>query len=148
MHRCRRIYVVCWIDSKPVFLLSTAINPVDPTSTIGRWIGRERVDFPTSPVLLQYQSNMRGMDLVDQKREYYSIQLQSHKWWHRLMLFVVESYLDNSHILHEADNWVVGLVVLTCQCFRYVLAQTLVGPFVRAQNIHGGVRNVAPRGLH
>jgi hypothetical protein len=38
------------------------------------------VEFPTSPILLQYQSNMRGIDVVDQYRQYYTAIFQSHKW--------------------------------------------------------------------
>jgi hypothetical protein len=35
MHRSRKLCAVCWIDSKPVFLLSTATNPVDPIAFAG-----------------------------------------------------------------------------------------------------------------
>jgi hypothetical protein len=79
MHRNRRISAVVWIDSKPVWLLSTALDPIDPTCVAPRWVKRERLDFPTSPILLQYQSNMRGIDVVDQYRHYYTAALQSHK---------------------------------------------------------------------
>lgn len=56
MHRSRKIAAVCWIDSKPVWLLSTATDPCDPNSIAARWIpGRtDRVEVPTSPILLEY----------------------------------------------------------------------------------------------
>jgi hypothetical protein len=65
MHRSREIYAIMWMDSKPVWLLSTAVDPVDPTCVAPRWVKRDRVDFPTSPILLQYQRHMRGIDVVD-----------------------------------------------------------------------------------
>lgn len=112
MHRSRQIYAVCWVDSKPVWLLSTATNPVDTNAVASRWVRGnfgERVDFPTSLVLLEYQQNMRGVDVVDQQRVEYSVQLQSHKWWHRLLLFVLDSSLQNANVLYREDVQRVGL---------------------------------------
>jgi hypothetical protein len=68
MHQDRNMCAIVWFDSKPVWLLSCACNPLDPTVAVGQWVGRRRVQFPTSPILLQYQSNMHGVDLVDQQR--------------------------------------------------------------------------------
>lgn len=62
MHRDRNMCTLMWMGSKPVFLLITACNPIDPNATAGRWVGKNRVEFPTSPVLLQYQTFMRGVD--------------------------------------------------------------------------------------
>ena len=53
------------MDSKPVFLLITACNPIDPNATVGRWVRKNRIEFPTSPILLQYQMFIQGVDLVD-----------------------------------------------------------------------------------
>jgi hypothetical protein len=52
MHRSRKIVAVVWMDSKPIWLLSTALNPLDPNCVVPRWVRRERVNFPTSPILL------------------------------------------------------------------------------------------------
>jgi hypothetical protein len=62
MHHSHKICVVVWMDLKTVWLLSIALK-------------RNRVDFPTSPILLQYQSNMRGVDVVDQYQHYYTAAL-------------------------------------------------------------------------
>lgn len=66
MHRSRNIVTICWMDVKLVFMLSMACDPIGGDSYVGRWVGREQVDFPTSPILLQYQG-VRGVNL-DQKR--------------------------------------------------------------------------------
>jgi hypothetical protein len=146
MHRSRKICAICWIDSKLVFLLSTACNPIDPNTVAGRWIGSTRVDFPTSPILLQYQQNMRGVDLVDQKCGNYTIQLWSHKWWHRPMLFVVDSSILNAYVIYVEDMRELGLPTLSRQLFHFNLGAALVEPYVTAAR--GSVRNLAPRGLH
>lgn len=59
MHRSWRIVIVCWVDSKLVFLLLTATNPYDPdcaTTRCSWWVPgrRDKVDFSTSPILLKY----------------------------------------------------------------------------------------------
>ena len=41
MHRSQKIVVVVWMDSKPVWLLSTMMNPVDPTTMAPREVLRE-----------------------------------------------------------------------------------------------------------
>lgn len=68
MHRSRHIVAICWMDAKPVFVLSTTCKPIGEAFA-ERWVGRERVQFPTSPILLQYQDGMHGVDLVDQQRQ-------------------------------------------------------------------------------
>lgn len=43
MHRSCHITAICWMDAKPVFLRSTACDPIGEDSYAGRWMGRERV---------------------------------------------------------------------------------------------------------
>jgi hypothetical protein len=78
---------------------------------VHRWVHRERLDFPTSPVLLEYQANMRGVDVVDQYRHYYTAALQSHKWWHRVLTLVLDSLLLNSFITYRVDAEDVGIPI-------------------------------------
>lgn len=148
MHRSRRIAAICWMDAKPVFLLSTACDPIGEDSYAGRWVGRERIEFPTSPILLQYQAGMRGVDLVDQQRQEYSTQLHSHKWWHRIFMFVLDSQLLNSYILYACDHRALGLPLLSRSLWHYTLAEYLIRPRMRAGHIRGPIRNLAAGGLH
>lgn len=148
MHRDRHVAAICWIDSKPVFLISTACNPIDPAAFVGRWVGRERVDFPTSPILLEYQSNMRGVDVVDQQRQEYTMQLQSHKWWHRLLLFITDSSILNSYILYVEDLMAVGLPYDSRVVYQYRLAMVLVRERLDPNRLRGRHGNLAPNGFH
>jgi hypothetical protein len=115
MHRSRKICALVWIDSKPVWLLSTSLNPIDPTCVAPRWVKRDRVDFPTSPILLEYQQNMRGVDVVDQQRGYYTVALESRKWWHWGLTFMLDGSLQNAFIIYKEDSERVGLQVYARQ---------------------------------
>jgi hypothetical protein len=148
MHRSQKIVAVVWIDSKPVWLLSTATNPTSPGIVAQRWIRRDRVDFPTSPILLQYQANMRGVDVVDQYRHYYTAMLNSHKWWHKCLTFVMDSSLLNCFIIYREDATELGLGVWTRQLFHLTLAKALVAPLVRVNVPRGRAANLGRRGFH
>ena len=45
---------------------------------------------------------MRRVDLIDQTWNDYTAQLWSHKWWHKVLLFVTDSSLDNAYVLYKA----------------------------------------------
>lgn len=108
MHRSPRITTICWMDAKPIFLLSTACDPIGEDMYVGRWVGRERVDFPTSSIVLQYQAGMRGVDIMDQQQQEYSTQLHFHKWWYHIFMFVLDSKILNSYILYVHDRHALG----------------------------------------
>jgi hypothetical protein len=134
---CMNTCALIWMDSKPVFLLTTAYNPIDPNATAGRWVGRNRVEFPTSPVLLQYQMFMWDVDIVDQQRQEYSVLLQSHKWWHKVFLFILDSWILNCYILYAEDTWAVGLAERTRQLFHYNLGMSCITPLLQPSRIAG-----------
>jgi hypothetical protein len=52
---------------------------------------------------------MRGVDVVDQQRGYYTVALESNKWWHRGLTFVVDGSLQNAYIIYKEDIERVGL---------------------------------------
>lgn len=148
MHRSRKIVAITWIDSKPVWLLSTAVNPIDPAYVAPQWVCRKQVDFPMSPIFLQYQSNMRGVNVVDQYRHYYTMALQSQKSWHRCFTFVIDSSILNALILYWEDATNRGLALYLQHFWHYILAQKLVAPFVHMNIPRGPFRNLGRRGFH
>lgn len=148
MHRDRDLCAICWIDSKAVFLLTSACNPIDENAYAGRWVQRKREEFPTSPILLQYQRSMRGVDLVDQQRQEYSVQLHSHKWWHRLFLFILDSSLLNSYVLYAEDQRAIGMPSHSRALWHYELAMSLVQPVLQPNRVRGRHENLAPPGFH
>jgi hypothetical protein len=76
---------IMWKDKRPVLLISTHTRPIqapyeNPVVTVPRRQGATRVNIQTSPVLLEYTTDMRGVDVADQLRASYSAQVRSHKW--------------------------------------------------------------------
>ena len=68
--------------------------------TVPRRQGAVRHNVPTSPVLLEYTRYMRGVDVADQLRASYSSQTRSHKWWHRVFWFLMDTSIVNAYILY------------------------------------------------
>ena len=101
MHMSWRMATCVWFDSCPVHFLSTSSDPFAPGCTTKRWVSGERNDYPTSPIQKEYQEMMRGVDVVDQCRVEYTTQIMSHKWWHRLFFFVLDSSLGNAYVLYK-----------------------------------------------
>ena len=102
MHMSRQMSACVWFDGCPVYLLSTSCNPMGRDCTCRRWVGRIQSLYPTSPMLLEYQEMMWGVDIVDQCRVEYTAQIMSHKWWHRLLFFILDTSLGNAYVLYKA----------------------------------------------
>ena len=103
IHRDRQMGASTWFDSKPVTFLSTSSNPIAGVDvTCRRWRGGEsREEVRTTPQQVEYQKNMRGVDVVDQMRWDYTVQFHSRKWWHKVFMFVLDSSLQNMWTLWQ-----------------------------------------------
>ena len=106
MHADHGMASVIWKDKKAVLLLSTHAMPVDlpgdSTSTVPRQTRAVRNLIPTSPIHLEYTTYMRGVDVADQLRASYSCQTRSHKWWHRIFWFLLDTTVVNMYIYYLA----------------------------------------------
>lgn len=103
MHNSRKICAVTWMDKKPVTLVSTHARPIAKEGekiTVPRRVKGERIEIPTSPVHYEYTTYMRGVDVADQLRGEYTCQIRSHKWWHRIFFFLLDTTVVNAYILH------------------------------------------------
>lgn len=104
MHVSRTISCVMWKDKKPVLLISTHSNPIqapcERVVTVPRRNGVVREQVQTSPVLLEYTTHMRGVDVADQLRASYSCQVRSHKWWHRIFFFLLDVSVVNMYVIY------------------------------------------------
>lgn len=69
---------------------------------------------------------MRGINVVDQQRGEYSVQLQSYKWWHRLLMFVQDSSSLNTYIMYAEDARRVGMLLHPQIFWHYKLPMALV----------------------
>jgi hypothetical protein len=68
---------------------------------VWRKFGGRHKKVRTGPMHLKYTRNMRGMDTADQIRGVYSYLTRSHKWWHRLFFYMLDSTVGNMWIIHS-----------------------------------------------
>lgn len=112
-----------------------------------RWVEKKQRNIPTSPALLEYQKNMRGIDLVDQCREEYTAQLHSKKWWHKILLFGLDSSIGNSYILYQEHCLANEVRPMSRLMYHYRVAMYLTTPGMRLGRTAGSF-NVQPNGFH
>jgi hypothetical protein len=136
-----------WFDNNPVCLLSSSVNPVGPNSRALRYIGRRRYAFYISPIQVEYQEMMRGVDVVDQTRRSYSIQLKSRKWWHKILMFIVDSSLGNAYILYCTHCSSHGIKSMSRAEFHYHIAGVLTDPMIKV-GCTCGLFNIQNKGIH
>jgi hypothetical protein len=104
MHDDCKMSSVMWKDKKPVLLISTHARPVAfpcEIVEVPRRVGAVRKKIKTSPMHLQYTTHMRGVDVADHVRTNYFSTGRSHKWWHRLWDFLVDTSISNMWIIHK-----------------------------------------------
>jgi hypothetical protein len=93
-----------WKDKCPVLLISTHANPIGfpcvPRDEVPRWNGPVREKIPTSPILIEYRTFTRGVDVADQLRASYSSQSRSHKWWHWIFFALLDITEVNAYVMY------------------------------------------------
>jgi hypothetical protein len=93
-----------WKDKCPVLLILThALRigfPCVPWNEVPHRNGAVRENIPTSPILLEYTTIMKGIDVADQLQASYSSLTRSHKWWHRVFFAMLDIVEVNSYIMY------------------------------------------------
>lgn len=130
MHSSGLMAATTWFDSKPVSFLRTSADPVGPGIAL-RWSQGVREEVETTPQQVEYQTHMRGVDLIDQMRRDYTVQYHSRKWWHKLMFFVVDSSLMNAWVLFRSDMQARGQRIGSRLKFYFTVAKELVTSYMR-----------------
>lgn len=128
MHKDRKMAATVWFDSKPVVFLSTSANPLGPGAYANRWLQGDRRQLRTTPQQVEYQTNMRGVDVVDQMRRDYTVQFHSRKWWHKVFMFTVDSSLQNGWVLFCHDRTTRHDKLISRRRFLYNIALALIEP--------------------
>jgi hypothetical protein len=104
MHDSRGLSCIMWKDKCPILLISTHALPISfpcvPWDEVPHRNGAMRDNIPTSPILLEYTTFMRGIDVADQLRASYSSLTLSHKWWHRVFFAMLDIAEVNSYIMY------------------------------------------------
>ena len=90
-----------WMDRKLVFLLSNFHDPCS-TDIIQRKEkdgGKTNVQCPIS--IIDYNKYMGGVDRADQRKESYSLDRKSKKFWLRIFFYVMNVALSNAFIIFK-----------------------------------------------
>lgn len=92
-----------WLDKKQIIMLST--NAKNEFCTVNRRKGAEKLAV-TSPICFSnYNKNMGGVDLADQRRKYYTMSRKSSKWWKYLFSFLFDTVINNAFIIYLIANY-------------------------------------------
>jgi hypothetical protein len=99
------VTTVVWQDKRVVFLLSTNSNArTDGSVTRKTGKGNEEIEIACPQAVINYTKHMGGVDVSDQKREYYGVGRSSKKWWKFILHFVLNVCLVNCFILYDLTN--------------------------------------------
>jgi hypothetical protein len=88
--QCEDVTAVLWKDKRVVLLLSTNSDPrTDGTVTRKTGTGNEEIEIACPQAVINYTKHMEGVDVSDQKREYYGVGQSSKRWWKFTLHFVL-----------------------------------------------------------
>jgi hypothetical protein len=113
-------------------LLSTHAEPIPPNGIrqfVWRKIRGKKKKVRTGPMHLQYTCNMRGVDTADKLRGIYSTLTRSHKWWHRIYFFMLDTTISNMWIVHSDISFRFLQDPMTHLNFQLQLARDLAKPW-------------------
>ncbi|KAF7692246.1 PiggyBac transposable element-derived protein 4 [Cucumispora dikerogammari] len=102
-----QINLILLQDKKFVIILST-VNYVAPEEYVntGKKLSVGGVSYEVLEkntkvkFIVDYNSNMGGVDLLDQKISYYDCNRKSNRWTFKLSLFILNMFACNSHVIY------------------------------------------------
>jgi hypothetical protein len=104
--------LLSWFDKRAVLMLSNAYLPVG-NDEITHWYnakageigatpsGKIQRTIPIPPIIVNYRRYLGGVDLLDQYRSYYKLELRSLKYWHPMFFFILETAIINAWVLYR-----------------------------------------------
>jgi hypothetical protein len=133
MHESHSMSSIMWKDKRLVLILSTHARPIQfpcefPILIVPCRNGPIREEVQTSLVHFEYTKHMCGVDVADQLRASYSCQNCSHKWWHRVFLFLIDMTIVNMCIMYldECKNGEHPRTPMTHLQFQTTLCEHLL----------------------
>ena len=124
------VVTVCGKDKKLVSFISTQCQ-LRGDDAVPRKQKDGTIQVPTVPVVQLYNKYMGGVDLSDQKRQYYECSRRAKKLWRYLLWFAVDVCVVNARILMLlADNF----PNLSQLQFRLELIEAFISDFSSRQH--------------
>ncbi|KAJ8351854.1 hypothetical protein SKAU_G00233300 [Synaphobranchus kaupii] len=96
------LHVVKWYDNRSVTLLSDYIG-ASPVTEVERWDQKVITKVPCPAVVKEYNKNMGGVDLLDSLIALYRNKIRSKKWYHRLVLHLLDITIVTARLLYRRD---------------------------------------------
>ena len=122
-----KVVAVAWKDSKPVYLLSSAVSQ-EKSDTVTRRLKSQSLTISRHSVVALYNGGMGGVDDVDAGRGYYPIHFKRIKrWWLNILFWLLEIVLNNALILYNSIAATYKWKQKTAKEYRRNLAALLVG---------------------
>ena len=138
------VTAVVWQDKRVVLLLSTNFDPRtygSVTRKTGK--GKQEIEIACSQAVINYTKHMGGVDVSDQKREYYGVGRSSKKLWKFILHFVRNVRVVNCFILYDLTNHPPSAAHGNRQLtFRRNLVRQLIGMFMSRK--HTGRKRSLP----
>uniref|UniRef100_A0A8C1TF05 PiggyBac transposable element-derived protein domain-containing protein n=1 Tax=Cyprinus carpio TaxID=7962 RepID=A0A8C1TF05_CYPCA len=94
--------IVKWYDNKAVLLASSFIGP-EPVERCRRWSKekKEYVEVERPHIVKVYNHNMGGGDLADMFAALYRIDIRPHRWYLRILYYLIDLSLVNGWLLYR-----------------------------------------------
>jgi hypothetical protein len=97
-----RMFVVAWVDTKPVHLISTIASSKGVCQRRVKVNGVWGIhDIPRPTQIGQYNHGMKGTDLGDQKTSYYVPLMKGNSWIPRVLTDLMQRMVVNAQILFK-----------------------------------------------
>lgn len=100
---------------------------------VPRQNGADRPIISTSPAHLEYTTKMKVVDVADHLRSSYTSLTRSHKWWHRVFIYVLDLSVTNMYFMYldilrqiHRENWWQEFNPLTQLEFNLALCNAMV----------------------
>lgn len=91
-----------WFDSGKCAALSTKHDGLPSVTTRKAKSEADRVPRPCPDLFHLYNQYMGGVDLADQKRAAYTCRQRTHKWWHCVLWYILDTAMLNASIVYES----------------------------------------------
>ena len=139
---------VVWQDKRPVSVLSTLPSPDEMKTVPRRARDGSRVEVSCPSAILTYTKYMRGVDLGDQLRKYYSVRLKCNKNYKYIFWFLFDVCVTNAFILSKFCTLPTSIPTSKeerrLKAFRIRLANNLIGTYNSRQRAGRRSSRVVP----
>jgi len=97
-----KIGLVCWKDKDTVYCMTNATSTGGPSGHCFRQSNSGRICMSRPLAIQEYNSNMGGVDLADQRRLSCNSTIKGlHRWWLKLFFYLLDVGTSNALVLYN-----------------------------------------------